>query len=113
MSFPCPVCGFEVFEEPPGSYELCPICGWEDDEVQLRFPSLQGGANKECLYEWQQRLLSRLPLETREHMGFRRVPDWRPLKAGEGAPSTAIPRTGRDYFDAIGTEEPRYYWRDK
>ena len=111
MSFPCPACGFEVFGEPPGSYELCPICGWEDDEVQLRFPSLQGGANKESLYDWQHELLSRFPVEKQEHLGFRRASDWRPLRNAECAQSIAIPRTGREYFEAVGAEKPRYYWR--
>jgi hypothetical protein len=48
--FPCPSCGFEVFSEPPGSFEICEICGWEDDHVQLRFPALAGGANKLSLH---------------------------------------------------------------
>lgn len=25
---------------PPGSYEICEICSWEDDHVQLRFPAM-------------------------------------------------------------------------
>lgn len=32
--------------EPPGSYEICPVCWWEDDGLQLRWPRLIGGANK-------------------------------------------------------------------
>ena len=28
-SHPCPSCGFVVFEEPPGSYAICPVCDWE------------------------------------------------------------------------------------
>lgn len=53
ISFPCPSCGFEVFSEPPGSYEICDLCGWEDDHVQLRFPAMAGGANKLSLAEYQ------------------------------------------------------------
>jgi hypothetical protein len=59
MLYPCPVCGFEVFPDPPGSYDFYPICGWEDDEVQLRFPAMRGGANKASLFECQQHLLRR------------------------------------------------------
>jgi hypothetical protein len=42
--FPCPVCGYFVFDEPPGSFAICPICFWEDDIVQLGFPLMAGGA---------------------------------------------------------------------
>ena len=65
MPHPCPACGFEVFDEPAGSYDICPVCDWEDDEVQLRFPAMRGGANKESLFEWQQQVLERLALPHR------------------------------------------------
>jgi hypothetical protein len=29
-----------VFEEGPGSYDNCPVCGWQDDLVQVRFPEM-------------------------------------------------------------------------
>lgn len=51
--YPCPCCGYEVFHEPPGSYEICPICFWEDDLVQLAFPDMPGGANECSLIEGQ------------------------------------------------------------
>ena len=41
---PCPSCGHLVFDEEPGSYSICPVCGWEDDLSQLRFVTT-GGAN--------------------------------------------------------------------
>ena len=46
----CPVCGQHRFEE-KGGYEICPICGWEDDPLQRREPDLAGGANKLSLNE--------------------------------------------------------------
>lgn len=46
----CPVCGKYVFEE-EGAYEICPVCGWEDDPVQKRDPDLAGGANSRSLNE--------------------------------------------------------------
>lgn len=52
--FPCPACGFLVFDEASGSYDIWPICGWEDDAVQLVHPTYKGGANSDCLYEHQQ-----------------------------------------------------------
>lgn len=53
-SYPCPCCGYLVFGEPPGSYEICPICFWEDDVIQLRFVRMEGGANEVSLVEGQQ-----------------------------------------------------------
>lgn len=44
--YQCPCCGnMTLDEEPPGTYEICPICGWEDDEVQFNNPDYKGGAN--------------------------------------------------------------------
>ena len=41
----CPCCGFKTLDtEHYGSYTLCPVCFWEDDEVQIRNPTW-GGAN--------------------------------------------------------------------
>ena len=47
----CPVCGNSVFSkaEFPGSYVICPICGWEDDDLQYYEPSYEGGANQVSL----------------------------------------------------------------
>ncbi|MFH8738427.1 CPCC family cysteine-rich protein [Streptomyces sp. NPDC017964] len=51
---PCPCCGHLVLDETPGSYEICPICFWEDDGVQFRCPTMTGGANRVSLIEAQQ-----------------------------------------------------------
>lgn len=32
-------------EEPPGSFALCPVCGWEDDAFQAKHPDFAGGTN--------------------------------------------------------------------
>jgi hypothetical protein len=53
VAYPCPVCGYLVFDGPPGSYNVCPICYWEDDIVQLAFPLMEGGANRISLYDAQ------------------------------------------------------------
>lgn len=50
--FPCPCCGFFTLDEkPPGTYDICPLCGWEDDPVQHDDPTYRGGANHESLIE--------------------------------------------------------------
>jgi hypothetical protein len=51
--YPCPCCGHLAFVEPPGSYEICSICFWEDDSIQLRWPDYAGGANRPSLRESQ------------------------------------------------------------
>ncbi len=51
--YPCPCCGHLVFAEGPGSYDICEICFWEDDNVQLRWPTMDGGANAVSLVEGQ------------------------------------------------------------
>ena len=33
--YSCPCCGYLVYEEnPSGSYEVCPVCYWEYDDIQ-------------------------------------------------------------------------------
>lgn len=50
--YPCPCCGYLTLgEEPPGTFEICEICGWEDDRVQCHDPTYQGGANGPSLNE--------------------------------------------------------------
>ncbi|MDX2622394.1 CPCC family cysteine-rich protein [Streptomyces sp. NPDC012486] len=50
-SYPCPCCGHRVLDAMPGSYEICPVCFWEDDGIQFRWPTMDGGANKISLIE--------------------------------------------------------------
>lgn len=40
----CPVCGKTVFSE-KNSYEICPVCEWENDFIQDMDHTLPGGAN--------------------------------------------------------------------
>lgn len=42
----CPCCG----KTKVGEYDICSVCGWENDPVQLKFPNVQG-ANKMTLNE--------------------------------------------------------------
>lgn len=109
--FPCPACGFLTFNEPPGSYDICKICGWEDDPVQLAHPRMQGGANRESLYEAQTKVVSKYPLTIQELDGVKRDPQWRLPTEEEAAVRADAPKSGHDYFEATATEEPGYYWR--
>lgn len=47
----CSCCGFLTLSEGFGSYEICPVCFWEDDPVQNHDPTYSGGANSVCLEE--------------------------------------------------------------
>jgi len=53
--YPCPCCGFlTIGEQPPGTFEICPVCFWEDDNVQFEDPDYAGGANKVSLNKARQ-----------------------------------------------------------
>ena len=113
--FTCPACGFLTFEEPPGSYDICAVCDWEDDYVQLRFPII-GGANRESLCEYQKKWLAAIPLNIKEktvgfkELTFERDPSWRPLTVEECEPTGREPNTGIDYFESAAEDSPLYYW---
>jgi hypothetical protein len=84
--FPCPCCGYEVFDGHAGSFDICPICYWEDDVVQLVFPDLAGGANKYSLIEGQRNYRELGACEERLKANVRlplvsdlRNTKWRPL----------------------------------
>src|SRR5262249_20426211 len=84
--YPCPCCGYMMFEEPPGSYAICKICFWEDDFVQLLSPDLAGGANMVSLIEAQRNYAAIGAMEERFKQHVRaagpddvRDPLWRPL----------------------------------
>ena len=43
-SYTSPVCGKYMFEA-AGDYDICPVCGWEDDIIQLDDPDEEDCAN--------------------------------------------------------------------
>ena len=84
--YPCPCCGYLTFVEPPGSDDICEICFWQDDQVQLRWPLLAGGANKPSLVEAQANVSRIGAVEERlvryvrqPHDSDRREQGWRPV----------------------------------
>ena len=44
----CPCCRSRTIGE-LGNYEVCDVCGWEDDPVQSTDPDYAGGANTDSL----------------------------------------------------------------
>jgi len=115
-TFPCPCCGHKVFPEPPGSYAFCPICQWQDDISQLRFPRTRG-ANRVSLIEAQrnyaafgaseERRLARVrPTQADEYLD----PQWRLLDLNIDQIEEAI--TGTDYGPGFPSDPTLlYYWR--
>jgi hypothetical protein len=48
--YACPCCEYLTLPAAPnGTYEICDVCFWEDDGVQLRDPDYEGGANRVSL----------------------------------------------------------------
>jgi len=107
---PCPSCGFLVFDEPVGSYDICPLCGWEDDPVQLAQPGLHGGANGGSLKDYQDDAIREHPIDQTQYREYVRDPTWRPLLPSECLESSPETGTGINYFHAAVSANPPYYW---
>jgi hypothetical protein len=115
--FPCPCCGFRVFTFPPGYHQVCPICSWEDNLAQLRFPLMPGGANRESLQVAQQNYREYGAVDrqcvdrVREpDEADRRDPGWRPLDPGTD--NVEQPQSGIKYADSYPEDTTvLYYWR--
>jgi hypothetical protein len=117
--FPCPCCGHRVHEREPGFNQVCPICGWEDDLAQLRFPLMPGSANTVSLLDAQQNFRD-YGASQRSNLGNTRPPDggegrdpgWRPL--GPQRDNCEEPVRGTAYADSYPWPDTTvlYYWRD-
>jgi hypothetical protein len=116
-AYPCPCCGYLVNALPPGYHEICPICLWEDDLAQLRFPDMPGSANHVSLVEAQHNYnncgaaerrnanQARPPLENE-----RQEEAWRPLNPDTD--NIEIPTRGVDYANSYPQDSTvLYYWR--
>lgn len=74
MKYTCPCCGKNTLnEQPPGTYEICPICNWEDDELQFNDPSFSGGANELCLYEAREKYRSEESTKKQDNLTFEKI----------------------------------------
>lgn len=54
--YKCKCCGYYTLEDEPldpnlhpGTFEICPVCFWEDDAIQYKNPDYAGGANNVSL----------------------------------------------------------------
>ena len=72
----CPCCGYKTLNE-ERSYEICDVCGWEDDEIQFDDPNYRGGANSESLIEAQKNFL-RYHANDEENKYYEKDDTWKP-----------------------------------
>ena len=116
--FPCPCCGYPVFDYAPGFHQDCPICGWEDDLSQLRFPLMPGSSNTVSLHEAQRNFQNygaserRNVGQTRDPVGGEEVEHgWRPLNPDRD--NIEHPSRGNSYGDSYPWPDTTvlYYWR--
>ena len=54
----CECCNKGIIEA--GAWEICPLCGWEDDEVQNKRPDYPFGANKLSLNDYRKEYKKKL-----------------------------------------------------
>ena len=52
MKIKCPVCGQYEFEE-KDDFDICDVCGWENDGLQYDNPDYWGGANDMSLNQYK------------------------------------------------------------
>lgn len=116
--YPCPACGHLVNDQMPGNHEVCPICGWQDELAQLRFPLMPGNGNRVTLQEAQINYMKHGAAErsnkgqTREPFHFEgRDQGWRPLD--EARDNIEHPHRGEDYASTYPWNDTTvlYYWR--
>ena len=80
MKYTCPCCGYKTLdEEPPGTFDICEICYWEDDNVQFDEPDYKGGANIVSLRQ-AQRNFTKFGACERDFIESVRKPSKRDLK---------------------------------
>jgi hypothetical protein len=99
-------------EGPPGSDDICMICFWEDDVMQLRWPQLAGATNAVSLLEAQKNFI-RLGASEERFLG-----DVRPAAPNEPIDEGWRPIDERDRFEGPDESAPwpedrsrLYYWR--
>jgi hypothetical protein len=97
----------------PGAYEICPICFWEDDIAQLKYPAMSSGANHVSLIEAQKNYADfgsserrLLPFVRPPKRSESREPAWRPI---DPLIDNLLPAPS-DVWPSNSTE--LYWWRD-
>ncbi len=56
INYKCPCCGQKTLDS-ERMFDICSVCGWEDDNVQFSDPDFWGGANFFSLNEYRKAFL--------------------------------------------------------
>jgi len=113
--FTCPCCGYIVFDGPPGTGEICPICYWQDDPGSLRWAGTAMGPNRISLVEAQRNFAVYKASEER-FRGYvrhpradeRLDPSWRPIDVRMDRLEQPTHEGSQTWPDDL---EELYYWR--
>ena len=77
IKYTCPCCGYKTLDEGGfGTYDICRMCGWEDDLSQFNNPDFRGGANSPSLIESQYEFLNEQLLDNNSY-GFEKDSNWK------------------------------------
>ncbi|GHT80939.1 hypothetical protein FACS1894125_0710 [Actinomycetota bacterium] len=57
----CACCGFQTLKN---YYDICDVCGWQQDDIQEEDPDFKGGANSQSLNEYRTKWLKEHHRET-------------------------------------------------
>lgn len=107
--YTCPACGYKVFTNTVGSDDICPICFWHDDSIDLAAMYDPLGPNKVSLEQAQKNFSEFGAIEERlrEHVRRPTKADqidsaWRPLNITIDKP--------RDIPPYSTNPKEIYYW---
>jgi hypothetical protein len=113
--FTCPCCGYLALVDWPGSYDICKICFWEDDLIQLLDPWCAGGANVPSLVDAQNNFETCGAMEPRFVGNVRRPlasdvrdPHWRKVNEADREFAALPGDLAEDEFQVL---DRLYYWR--
>lgn len=80
--YACPCCGYFTLDtKPPGTYEICDICLWEDDSVQYFDLDYEGGANATSLRNYQKLFANESSWIRKPNKYDLRNPEWKPFNS--------------------------------
>lgn len=91
--YTCPCCGYKTLdEEASGTYDICKVCFWEDDNVMNENPDYWGGANGVCLRQAQRNFImfgvsEKIHLDSVVQGDYEKDPLWKPVWEVEKTPN--------------------------
>jgi hypothetical protein len=71
----CACCGQKTLDPNVKFFDVCPVCGWEDDPIQNKHPDDDGGANHISLNEAKKAYAEGKDLLTLHNSAYKRYED--------------------------------------